>query len=250
MALWNLFRREFGTYFASPLAYITLVAFALIQGLQFTFWLTFMDRSNVKDVSIFQFYFAGIFFWFIMLLQTPLLTMRSISEEYKLGTIEMLLTSPVQEWEIVVSKYLGSLSFFLFLWSPTFLNLLLLKLVSGGQFQIYWGTTLMPYLGLTLIGMLYLSVGIFCSALTKNQIVAAILCFVLVFLIWGLGLVGPYLGLGADGDRIVGYFSALSQMDNFTKGIFDTRPVVFYGTFTVLFLFLTQRILQARRLRG
>lgn len=249
-SLWTLYRRELGSYFVSPVAYFVLFGFTLVNGLGFTLLVeTFVERG-IKDVMIFQVMMSWFQFWFMLLIISPLITMRTFSEEFKLGTIEMLLTAPVREWEVVLAKYLSALTFFAVLWSPLAINMAWLHTVSTEKMAISWGSLLLPYVMLLCYGMLYVAIGVFTSVLTKNQIIAAIFSFGLIFLIFFAGIAIPWINPDRTYQDLVAYFSPLDQMDTFSKGIFDTRPMVFYISGTSFFLFLTERVLQARRLKA
>jgi ABC-2 type transport system permease protein len=207
-----------------------------------------MVRNNIKEFVIVQAMFNGFFFWFLLIVLVPLMTMRTFAEEFKMGTIEMLLTAPVREWEVVLAKYGAALTFFLLLWGSSALNLVYLHVFTTEKQPIVWGMTLLPYLMLSLLSAFYVAVGIFASSLTKNQIIAGVVSFAVIFFFFCLSFLS-FLGTG-EHRELLSYFSATEQMDTFSKGIFDTRSVVLYVSGTIFFLFLTQRMLQARRLRS
>ncbi|TFE69875.1 ABC transporter permease [Methylacidiphilum sp. Yel] len=248
MALLTLFQREMKSYFVSPVAYILLFSCSLINGASFVFWLNYLSINNIKEFTLLQACMNAFFFWFLLLVQVPVITMRSFAEEYKLGTIEMILTAPVREWELVLSKFLGSICFFSVLWMPMALYLAVLRIVYGHSLGMSVGMVVLPFLMLLLIGMFFISIGLFVSSLTKNQIIAAILSFALIFLIFSVSFL-IYLGIGGQTREMISYLSFLDQMDTFSRGIFDSRPVVLLGSATFFFLFLTEKILEWRRLR-
>jgi ABC-2 type transport system permease protein len=188
-------------------------------------------------------------FWIPFLIQVPFISMRSFSEEYKLGTIEMLLTAPVREWEVVLSKFAAIVSLFVVLWLPLALDIFYVYAFSNQKFDIPWGMALLPFGMVLLLGMFFISICLFASSLTKNQVIAAILGFAFVFLYFCVGLFSQ-AGVSMPVREALGYVSCLEQMQTFCRGVFDTRPVVFYLSGTAFFLFLTQRVLEARRLRA
>jgi ABC-2 type transport system permease protein len=190
----------------------------------------------------------GVFFW-VVLVQVPLVTMRSFSEEFKLGTIEMLMTAPVTEWQVVLAKYLAALTFFVVLWTPLYLDVQLLAWLTNGRVPVIWPLAGMTFLGLFLAGMFYVSVGVFTSILTRNQIVAAVLSFGILFFYFMFGFVS-YVVTSETAKNFISYFMVFEHMRAWTIGLFDTRPVVLYVSGTLFFLLLTQRLLLARRLRG
>lgn len=246
MAVWTLYRREVAGYFVSPVAYLLLFASALSLGAYFSVVFTYLNQFNTTRVSVLQAMASWPIFWMILLPQIPVLTMRTFAEEFKLGTMEMLLTAPVREWEVVMAKYFGAVTFFIVLWVPLFLNLVLLYLFSGEHVPIIWSTTGMTFLILLLIGMAYIAMGIFTSVLTSNQIVAAALCFVFVFLVFSISFTTA-LTSDVSVRQIMSGFAAYDQMVQFSKGIFDTRAVVFNLSMAALWLFLTLRVLEAKR---
>jgi ABC-2 type transport system permease protein len=132
MAFWTLYKREFTSYFQSAVAYVVLFGSALVQGVLFWFIVSAVSADNYKDQSILQIFFTFPLFWILILVQVPLITMRVFSEEFKLGTIEMLLTAPVREWDVVLAKFFGALTFFLILWLPVVLDLMALQLFRWG----------------------------------------------------------------------------------------------------------------------
>lgn len=249
MAFLTLLRRELGSYFISPVAYVVFLACALIDGASFAFWVSYLSLNAIKNYTVLQACLNGFFFWFVLIVQVPLITMRVFSEEYKMGTVEMLLTAPVRDWEVVLAKYFGCLIFFAILWLPMVLDVLLLRWIGGDQVTIAWGPTLLSLSSVLLFGMFYVAVGVFTSAMTKNQIIAAVFSFALIFLTFSFGFI-PYLNVSSQTQNLITYFSAIEQMETFSRGVFDSRPVVFYLSATVFLLFLTQRSLQGRRLKG
>lgn len=245
----TLLRKELGSYFASSIAYMVLLASSLLLGGAFAFWLNYFVENNVREVTIFFAMYMGPFFWNILLVIAPLITMRIFSEELKLGTIEMLLTAPITEWQIVLAKYFASLFFFMICWSPILLNNAWLHIVSPEKINISWGMILLPNLFLLLIGGLYLSIGIFTSVLTQNQIISAILSFVLIFLVYSVAFI-QFIKPGQETQSLIEYFSVYGQMEASLKGILDTRPLVYYVSGIAFFLFLTQRVLLSKRLKA
>src|SRR3954466_16224973 len=160
---YTLLSREVRSYFYSPIAYVVLLFFLFVAGADFYFQLSFMNGKPVS-YSVEEAFFNSIFFWFAFVLIFPLITMRVFAEEFKLGTIEPLLTAPVRDWQVVLSKFFGTLIFYLVLWLPTALYFLFFEKVThqtaAGSWGAYWGS----YLLLLLLGSFYLSIGCFASA--------------------------------------------------------------------------------------
>jgi ABC-2 type transport system permease protein len=246
---WILFSKEFTGYFISPIAYVLLFCTAALNGLSFHLWLGVMTYQNAKDFTVYQAMVSSFFFWIAMFALAPLLTMRSFSEEYKQGTIEMLMSSPLREWEMVWAKFMAALAFFTVLWSPIPLNVAFLHFFSQTPNMMSPGMLFLPLAMIILIGSFYLAIGIFTSSLTKNQVVAGALSFVIIFALFCTNLFG-FTGVDSQTKEWLSYVASTEHMETYTRGIFDSRPVVFYLSGTVFFLFLTQRILEGRRLRA
>jgi ABC-2 type transport system permease protein len=250
MAFWTLYKREFSSYFQSAVAYIVLFGSAMIQSIFFVVLVRFVMDANYKDQSVMQIFFNWPLFWFLLIVQVPLTTMRVFSEEFKLGTIEMLLTAPVSEWEVVLAKFFGALSFFLILWMPTALDLAFLQLFSNPRPPVYWDQIGLTALTVTLGGAYYVSLGVFSSVLTKNQIVAAVLSFAFLLTFFGISLWKYVQHTDAATLGWIQYVSLPEHLQNAVIGIFDSRPVVFYVSATLFVLLVTKTILESRRLRA
>ena len=250
MAWWTLYKRELNSYFHSGVAYVVLFATAVVQSIEFIFIVSKVSEIHYTEQSVMQIFFTWPLLWFLLLIQVPLITMRVFSEELKLGTIEMLLTAPVRDWDVVIAKFLGALSFFLVLWLPIVLDLTAMQLFSSPPPPLYWSQMGLTALTIVLVGALYISIGVFTSALTKNQIIAAVLCFAFLFIPFGLSLLRWIQNLDANLLAWVSYVSTPEHLQNAVQGIFDSRPVVYYITATILMLYLAKSVLESRRLKG
>lgn len=244
-----LLGREVKSYFYSPIAYIVSIFFLLVSGVDFYFLVSFMNQRQIQ-YSVQEAFFNSIFFWFAFVLIFPLITMRLFAEEFRLGTIEPLMTAPVRDWQVVLSKFFGALIFYVVLWIPTILYFAIFQKITGQpagtSLGAYWGS----YLILLLLGMFYLSIGCFASVLTKNQIIAAIVSFCFITLLFFLGLVQEILPeISSSTRELLGYFSAIEHMSTFSRGIIDTRPIVLYVTATIVMLALTHQAFQSRKWR-
>src|SRR6266700_2198468 len=180
----------------------------------------------------------------------PLITMRLFAEEFKLGTIEPLMTAPVRDWQVVLAKFFGAVLFYLVLWVPTILYFLIFQYITGqtaaGSSGAYWGS----YLMLLLLGMFYVSVGCFASVLTRNQIIAAVISFCAITMHFFSGLITFILTeVSSTTRQLLGYFSALEQMGTLSRGEIDTRPIVLYLRLTIVMLGLTYQAFQSRKWR-
>ena len=246
---WTLLIREVRSYFYSPIAYIVMIFFLIISGIDFYFQVSFMNQRQVQ-YTIQEAFFNSVFFWFAFVLIFPLITMRLFSEEFKLGTIEPLMTAPVRDLQVVLAKFFGALVFYIVLWIPTLLYFAIFQKIThspaANSAGAYWGS----YLMLLLLGMFYLSVGCLASVVTKNQIVAAVISFCTITLLFFLGLVQFILLDVSSGMRdALGYFSAIEHMGTYSRGIIDTRPIVLYLSMTVFMLALTYQAFQSRKWR-
>ena len=245
----TLLGREVRSYFYSPIAYIVLVFFLLLSGVDFFFQLSYMN-GKPTPYSVQEAFFNSIFFWFAFVLIFPLITMRLFAEEFKLGTIEPLMTAPVRDWQVVLSKFFGALVFYVVLWLPTFLYFAIFKAVTGQSAANSTGAYLGAYLMLLLLGMFYTSVGCLASVLTKNQIVAAIISFCAITLHFFSGLLSFIMTeISSTTRQLLGYFSALEQMGTLSRGEIDTRPMVLYVSMTIVMLALTHQAFQSRKWR-
>ena len=250
MAFWTLYKRELSTYFQSSVAYVVLFGSALIQSVFFYVLLKLIVDSNYKEQSLMQIFFTWPLFWLLLLGQVPLITMRVFSEEFKLGTIEMLLTAPVREWDVVLAKYFGAVTFFLVLWSPIALDLLAVQVFSSPPPPVYWSQIGLTALTIFLGGGFYISLGVFTSVLTKNQIISAVLCFAAILFFFALSFGRYFEHMDATMLAWLSYVSLPEHLQNAGLGLFDTRPIVFYVTASAFVLILTKTVLEGRRLRG
>ena len=242
-----LLEREMKSYFYSPIAYIVLCFFLVLTGFNAYLMISLLNSAPV-ELTLVEAFFNNAIFWFAFIPLIPLLTMRLYSEEFKLGTIETLMTAPVNDWQVVLSKFAGALLFYAVLWVPTTLYFVIFKYVTQQQAAQALGAFGGSYLLLLLIGAFYLSLGCLASVLTRNQIVAAIMALVFVVIFFFTGLLGYILGsAGQQFQDFISYFSTISHMHNFTRGLIDTRAIVFYLTMTIFLQVLTFQIFQFRK---
>jgi len=229
--VWWIAKKELDLYFFSPIAYIMLFVLSLISGYYF-----YIFVFQVKDAVVIMPYLFSLLAS-IFLFISPFYTMRLISEEKKTGTIEVLLTSPISEGEIVVGKFLGSFLFFSLLLSVTFLYLLVLMIWGSPDS----GVILANYIGFFLLGATFISLGLVASSLTKNQIIAAILTFLFLLLFWLIGWIGSFFQGGLK--IFFNYFSLIEHFTNFNRGIIDSTDLIFFLSVVIFNLFLTSKIL-------
>ena len=234
--------RELRGYFLSPLGWVVATGFLFFNGLAFQTILDYLNNPQAPaSMTPLDFFFGGtLFFWLAMLFVGPVLTMRLLSEERRSGTLEMLLTAPITEGQVVIGKYLGAFVFFVFLWLPTLIYVALL----AGKLPLDWGPIGASYLGTLGIGAMFLAIGVFTSAVTRNQVVAAVFSFALTF----LAFLPAFLEFLVNDPKMrdaLGYLNLYQHMDDFSKGIVDSRRLVYYLSVTAFFLFLASRAVEA-----
>jgi len=244
--LWAIVRRELISYFSSPLAYIVMTAFLLMQGYIFYLIVSFLNNPSTQAMTPLRLFFGGtIFFWLFLLFVVPVITMRLLAEERRSGTLEVLLTSPVTEGQVVVGKFLAAMIFYIALWLPTSIYVLVL----GRHSEIDLGPVFAGYLGVLLLGFLFLAVGTFASTLTDNQLIAAIIAFAAMVVLFSIGLVEQLLISSSAFKAALGHMNLWTQMDDFAKGIVDTRHVVYQLSVGILFLVLAAKSLEVKKWR-
>ena len=255
MRVWPIFKKEMRLYFTSPVAWVVFTIFLLIGGYFFYSIFAFFTQASLQSAmnpqmgrelnvtdSVMRPLFSNISV--ILLLLMPLVTMRLFAEERRAGTIELLLTYPVRDGAVLAGKYLAALVLYAIMIGLTVLYPAIVVYFA----RLEWGPILTGYLGLLLMGATFIAVGVFASSLTENQIVAAITTFGALLIFWILGWSADYAG-GTAG-KVLQFLSILEHNDSFSKGVLDTKDVLYYLNFTVLALFLTLRSLEARRWKG
>ncbi len=240
-----LIHRELVAYFSSPLAYVVLTAFLFFNG--YVFWLitAYLNDPRTQAMTPLKLFFGGtIFFWLFLLFVVPVITMRLLAEERRSGTLEVLLTAPVSEGQVVMGKFLAAFIFYLFLWLPTVVYVVILKQYAAiDLYKVASG-----YLGIALLGVLFAAVGLFTSAFTRNQIVAAIFAFAVLVVLFSVGLM-EQLTTNPALKGVLGYMNLWDHMDDFARGLVDTRRIVYQLSLAGLFLFLTVKVVEAWKWR-
>ncbi len=230
--------KEFKSYLTSPMAYIITAAFLLGTG--FFFALPQGLTTAFKETSM-RGVLGNTFYVIIVMLLLTLMTMRLISEEKKLGTIELLMTAPVRDSELIIGKFLGSVGMMLTMIAFTVYYPVLLVLYGDPDI----GPIFTGYLGIILLGCMALAIGLFASSLTSNQLVSAVVGGAILLGFWFLNSVAVLLP--ANFAKAVGYFSPANYVPDFVTGIIDTRGIVYFISITALFLFLAIRSLENSR---
>lgn len=239
----TILKRQLRAYFRAPLGYVLMTAFLLIAGLSFCRTLADNLGAHIPPGALL---FAVWPFWAAALAAVALIAMPLLAEEKRSGTLEMLLTAPVTDTQVVLGKYFGALLFFLILCLPTSLYFMIFCFFASGATGLMLAPILTGYLVLLLIGGCYLALGLFVSALTRSQGAAAMIGITAVALLAFVDLlrwVFPEIGLAPVFEQ----FSALTHVQEFARGIVDSRPVVLYLSVTAFFLFGTIKILETRQ---
>ena len=234
-----------GSYFHSPIAYTTMTFFLVAMGIIFYF-LTLLLTAGVPGAGVIHLIFGSPFYWMTQMVVVPLLTMRLFAEERRMGTLETLLTAPVADHTVVFAKFAGVLAFFALIWAPTLLFFAGLHLLSAEMPPLDYGVLVSAYFGVLLMGGFFLSIGIFCSISSSNQIIAAIYCFVMMLAVYMSGFT-EYLTYERELIELARLISPQRHLGEFSRGIIDTRPVVMCLTGTAFFLFTSIRILDSRQ---
>lgn len=233
-----IMRRELRSYFTSTIAYTVAAFFLLICGYLFYAALGWTRQADLRPL----FHNAAV----TLLLISPAMTMRLIAEERRSGTIELLMTAPVTEAQVIIGKYLGSLAFYAVMLMLTFeYPIIVLRLGNGNPDK---GPMIAGYLGLFLLGAVCLGVGLVASSLTKNQIVAAIGSFAIILILWIISWVSG-AGSTSGWAEFLKQLSLLDRFENFTKGLIDTRDLLFFASMVGACLFLSVRALAATKAR-
>lgn len=236
------FRRELRAYFFSPLAYVVLFFFLVVTGVIFVYLVGQLNNPASPGGPPFGFFFRAT--WLMLLLIVPVLTMRLISEELRSGSIEVLMTAPITEGQVIGGKFLAALTFYGFLWLPTAIYGLNIHLYE----KMDWGPVAAGYLGILLIGSLFISIGVFASATTRSQLLAAMITVALVFLLFLLSLFGE-LTTNDVLKKALEHVNIWNHIDEFANGIVDSRRLIFYLSGTLFFLFLASRALEDKKWR-
>jgi ABC-2 type transport system permease protein len=246
-AYWTLTRRELASFFVSLTGYVIIAAAVFLMGLSFVVMLYDL-QSEPTLAPVTQLFFSTAFFWLILLLAGPVITMRLFALERYSGTFETLMTTPVSDLQVVLAKFTAAMLFYLLMWLPLLGYLLVLHYYANGRDVMDWGLIGGAFLGIFLLGGLFMSLGCFASSLTRSQIVAAMISFTLGFTLFLLSFLPGHLPMTAGWvGAALSYFALADHMNDFARGLVDTRYIMFYVSATVLFLFLTLRVVEGRR---
>ena len=253
-ALWEFFKggtgpvllaKELRAFFFSPVAWVVLALVMLLNGFSFMNGIEDL-RQGDRAVTLSVYTFSSFPFWLAYFFIFPVITMRLFAEEQKLGTIETLLTAPVNTVQVLLAKYFAALAFYVVLWLPSLLYFFVFNLMAQDDAGAV-GSLRGSYAIIILVGTFNIAIGCLASALTKNQIVAAMACFTFCLLHFLIGYVSQFLPVPDDFRPMVDYFSTWSHVRTFIGGLIDTRQLVYYLSFTVLLLTATYHVLEFRK---
>ena len=245
--------KELRGYFSSPIAYVLLGFFALVFGWFFYVPLAFFNRQSMQmgmgmggNLNINTMLIGPVLSntTVLILFVMPMITMRTYAEEKRSGTIELLLTSPLTDLQIILGKFLGAMGLFAAMLALTLVHLAILFVYGNPD----WKPIATGYLGLILMGGCFLSVGLLISSLTKNQIVAGMVTFAVFLMLWVINWIGSFVGPTAQ--AVLGHLSITDHFDDFQRGIIDTKHLVYYLSFIAFGLFLTAKSVDSERWRG
>ncbi|MBM3879177.1 MAG: hypothetical protein FJ387_05590 [Verrucomicrobia bacterium] len=243
-----LIRRELEGYFVSLTGYVIIAAVLLLLGVSFTVLLLAYNGDSFS-APLTELFYSTMFFWLILLVVTPVITMRLFAFEKFSGTFETLMTAPVRDGQVVLAKFLAALTFYMIAWLPLVPCLAVVRNYATQADVAVTGWPLAStFLGIGLVGGLYVAMGCLASALTRSQIIAAMGAFALGVSLFLLS----FLKFNVTASpawvvRTVTYLSLFEHMEDFVRGVVDTRHVVFYLSLTVWFLYLTLKVVESRR---
>jgi ABC-2 type transport system permease protein len=245
-AYWTLTRRELGAYFLSLTGYVILAAVMFLIGLSFVS-LLFALRQEPTPMPLTEVFYLTPYFWFILLLSAPVITMRLFALEKFTGTFETLMTAPVSDLQVVLAKFSAGLTFYMVTWLPLAACLFVVQHYTNNRAGLDPGVLGATFLGIFLLGCLFISLGCCASALTQSQGVAVMLSLLFGATLFLLNFIAKAEMPAKWETQVLGCFALLDQMHDFARGMVDSRSLVFNLTLSAFFLFLTLRIVESRR---
>lgn len=243
----TLLRRELAAFFLAITGYVIIASVTLLNSLSFVVLMTNLG-SSPSPMPVTEMFYRTYFFWLVVLLAAPVITMRLFALEKASGTFETLMTTPVSDLQVVASKFTAAVIFYLVTWLPMIACLCVVRHFTNQPGALDVGTVGGMYLGIFLVGCLFLSLGCFASAISRTQMGAAMVSFVLGVTLFSVGFLAEALPATAQWQsQVLSYFGLFEQMHDFARGVVDTRTVIFYASATFFFLFLTLRAVESRR---
>ena len=245
-AYWTLVRRELAGFFLSLGGYIIIAAALFLMGNSFVVILAMLQKPTPMPVT--EFFYNTPFFWLILLLTPPVITMRLFAQEKFTGTFETLMTTPVSDLQVVAAKFTAALVFFMVMWVPLVGCFLVVRHFTSDSTALDLGVMGSTFLGIVLLGALFVSLGCCASALTRSQAIAAMISLGFGASVFLLGYLAFRLPTQETWQtQVLGCFDLFEQMQDFARGVVDTRPIVLLVSLTLFFLFLTLRVVESRR---
>ena len=245
-AFWPIFKRELFAFFVTPLAWVLIVVFLIVQGAHFFLLVDHFARQpdlSGDETPVSAFFGNTVLLYLVLFVLVPPMTMRLFAEERRSGTVEGLMTAPVSSTAVVLAKFAAALTTYVAMWLPTGLYMVIL----GRTGELDWHATASAYAGILLVGSGYLSLGLCASALTRSQFLAMVWTALVLLVLFILG-VGEFVTReGTTMHEVCAYVSVWAHMNDFASGVVDSRRLVFYGTLTVLPLFVATRAVEAWR---
>jgi ABC-2 type transport system permease protein len=248
--------KELKSYFSGPIAYIAIGMWAFLYGYFFVAILQFFMRQSMQmnqmgmqgpqSMNVNQQLIRPLLqnVTIMILFVMPMVTMRTYSEEKRSGTIELLLTAPLTDFQIIMGKFLGAMALYAVMLAVTTIHIALLFVYGNPEVK----PIITAYLGLFLLGGCFISMGLLISSLTKNQIVAGMVTFAVFLLLWIITWIGSFSGPTVD--QLTQYLSIIDHLEDFSQGVIDTKHLIYYLSFITFGLFLTAKSVDSERWRG
>ena len=230
-AYWTLMRRELAGFFLSITGYVLLAGTTFLVGFSFWSLLRNLEGDSIP-MPVTELFYMTAFFWLILLLA---------------GTDETLMTTPVGDLQVLAAKFSAALALYMILWLPLLACIFILRHYTSDPTGLDAGVVGSTFLGIFLVGCLFISLGCFASALTRSQMTAAMISMVLCVSLFLVSFLAKQLPTSDWQAQVLSFFALRDQMHDFSRGVVDTRPVVLYLSLTFFFLFLTLRVLGSRR---
>jgi ABC-2 type transport system permease protein len=244
---WTLARRELAAFFLSLTGYVIIAAITFLIGESFAQLIDALG-SDPWPMPVTQMFFGSFYFWMIVLLAAPVITMRLFALEKASGTFETLMTTPVGDFQVVAAKFMAALFFYVVMWLPLLVCLFIMSRFTNQTNALDFGTLGGMYVGIFLAGGFFLSFGCLASALTRSQMVAAMISLAFGISQFALAWWAKNNPLSEQWQsQLLSCLNLFDQMNDFARGVVDTRAVLFYVSLTFFFLFLTLRVVESRR---
>jgi ABC-2 type transport system permease protein len=243
----TLTRREVGAFLVSLTGYVVIAAAVFQMGLSYVILLTQL-QSDSTPIPLVELFYSTPFFWLIVLMCAPVITMRLFAAEKASGTFEALMTAPVGDLQVVLAKFAAAVIFYMVMWLPLLVCIVVLRQYSSDSAALDYGAVAGTFLGILLLGCLFIAAGCFASSLTRSQIVAAMMTFAFCLALFVSSFLADRFAVQRGWvTETLTYINVVEHMQDFVRGTVDSRAVIFYVTSTLFFLFLTYRAVESRR---